>query len=71
MARLSRLGFLGIAAIFHLIYISSIFDIYFVSPVIHGMTAHRVHHEPPAKRVVLIVGKTLRSMLICSRRKTF
>lgn len=58
MARLGRLGFLGIAVVFHLVYIYSIFDIYFVSPVTHGMTPYKLEgHAAPAKRVVLFVGK--------------
>ena len=57
MARLGRLGFLGIAVVFHLIYIYSIFDIYFFSP----MKAYRVEaNEAPAKRLVLFVGICIR-----------
>lgn len=61
MARINRSGSLAIAVVFHLIYIYSIFDIYFVSPIVHGMKEFRVERpegvEAPAKRVVLIVGK--------------
>lgn len=57
MARLGRVGFLGVAVVFHLIYVYSIFDIYFVSPIVRGMRAYRVEdHEAPAKRLVLYVG---------------
>jgi phosphatidylinositol glycan class N len=60
MARLGRLGFLGIAVVFHLIYVYSIFDIYFVSPIVHGMREFAVPPqaggEAPAKRLVLYVG---------------
>lgn len=57
MARLGRLGFLGIAVVFHLIYVYSIFDIYFVSPIVHGMREFAVEGvEAPAKRLVLYVG---------------
>ena len=58
MARIGRLGFLGIAVVFHLIYVYSIFDIYFVSPIVTGMREFRVEtHKPPAKRLVFFVGR--------------
>ncbi|KAI9888145.1 MAG: Glycosyl phosphatidyl inositol anchor synthesis [Watsoniomyces obsoletus] len=65
MVRVNRFGFLAIAVIFHLIYIYSIFDIYFVSPIVHGMRAYRVERpekvDAPAKRLVLFVGDGLRA----------
>ncbi|KAI7374962.1 hypothetical protein KC336_g20089, partial [Hortaea werneckii] len=54
MARLGRLGFLGIAVVFHLVYVLSIFDVYFRSPIVSGMRAYRVEGtKAPAKRLVL------------------
>lgn len=60
MARLGRLGFIAIAVVFHVVYIFSIFDIYFVSPIVSGMRSHEVERgvsEAPSKRLVLFVGK--------------
>jgi phosphatidylinositol glycan class N len=60
MARVNRFGFLAIAMAFHLVYIFSIFDIYFVSPIVSGMREFGVERvegvEAPAKRLVLFVG---------------
>ncbi|KAF2098690.1 GPI ethanolamine phosphate transferas-like protein [Rhizodiscina lignyota] len=62
MARLGRRGFLAVAVIFHLIYAWSIFDIYFVSPIVSGMRPFGVDApEPPARRLVLFVGDGLRA----------
>ncbi len=63
MAGLGRTGFLLTAVIFHLVYILSIFDIYFASPIVSGMQLYSVEYpprtKPPADRLVLIVGKSL------------
>ncbi len=57
MARLGRVGFLGVAVVFHVVYLLSIFDVYFRSPIVSGMRAYRVDTAPaPAKRLVLYVG---------------
>lgn len=60
MAAFARIGFLAIAVVFHLVYIYSIFDIYFVSPIVSGMRLYGVERPPsvkaPADRLVLFVG---------------
>lgn len=65
MAQLGRAGFLAIAVIFHLLYTYSIFDIYFVSPIVNGMREYGVQRDPgtkaPAKRLFLFVGDGLRA----------
>ena len=71
MARVNRLGFLSIAVAFHLVYIFSIFDIYFVSPIVSGMRAFEperpVGIEAPAKRLVLFVGTPFTILPLCAR----
>ncbi|KAJ5892840.1 GPI ethanolamine phosphate transferase 1 [Penicillium tannophilum] len=65
MARLGRVGFLALAVIFHLIYTYSIFDIYFVSPIVSGMRSYGVERpegtSAPAQRLVLFVADGLRA----------
>jgi len=70
MARINRIGFLAIAITFHVIYVYSIFDIYFVSPIVSGMREFEVLRPddtaPPANRLVLFVGTVLSPMPIQS-----
>lgn len=48
-----RLLFVGF--LFHLVFIGSVFDCYFTSPVVHGMKQLQLK-QAEAKRLVLIVG---------------
>ncbi|KAF7789089.1 hypothetical protein EIP86_000022 [Pleurotus ostreatoroseus] len=59
----TKLLILGL--IFHLVYIGSVFDCYFTSPVVHGMNRYR-NRNLGAKRLVLIVGDGLRADLLFS-----
>jgi len=64
MASFPRARFLAIAVVFHLVYIYSIFDIYFVSPIVSGMQlfpTRPADSRPPADRLVLFVGDGLRA----------
>lgn len=48
-----------LGVILHAVYMLSIFDIYFKSPIVHGMDLVRPRFSPPAKRLVLLVGTLL------------
>jgi len=49
---------LTLGLIFHLVYIGSVFDCYFTSPVVNGMQPYNTGHAE-SKRLVLIVGNYL------------
>lgn len=57
--------FLLICILFHGVYIWTIFDVYFKSPIVHGMVPYEVARSPgkeaPAQRLVLFVGDGLRA----------
>ncbi|KAH0836980.1 hypothetical protein AYO21_01716 [Fonsecaea monophora] len=62
MARIGRGGFLAVAIVFHLVYLYSIFDIYFVSPIVHGMRSIPLQQDhAPSRRLILFVGDGLRA----------
>ncbi|KAJ7492091.1 Phosphatidylinositolglycan class N-domain-containing protein [Mycena latifolia] len=56
-------GLLFAGLLFHLIYIGSVFDCYFTSPVVQGMQSYGLG-SPESKRLVLIVGDGLRADLL-------
>ena len=57
---------LVVGLLFHLIYIGSVFDCYFTSPVVHGMRSYGGGDSVAAsKRLVLIVGTFL--SLLCNK----
>ncbi len=62
---MERFLFLFICVLFHGVYICTIFDVYFKSPIVHGMRPFEVNRTSgpaaPAQRLVLFVGDGLRA----------
>lgn len=53
--------FFLVGLLVHVVFFISIFDIYFTSPLVHGMTPQAVPLPPPASRLVLLVADGLRA----------
>nr|XP_036874832.1 GPI ethanolamine phosphate transferase 1 [Manis javanica] len=53
--------FFILGVLVHCVFFASIFDIYFTSPLVHGMTPRFTALPPPARRLVLFVADGLRA----------
>lgn len=65
-----------LGVILHAVYMLSIFDIYFKTPIVHGMDPVKPRFKAPAKRLVLLVGMIFYQVLclvicLCERRDAF
>ncbi len=50
-----------VALLWHAVFLLSVFDIHFRSPLVHGMSPHSAPAPPPARRLVLFVADGLRA----------
>jgi hypothetical protein len=54
--RWSEVGLVILGVLLHSSYMLSIFDIYFKTPIVHGMNPEPLGIRAPAKRLVLFIG---------------
>ncbi|KAH7279795.1 hypothetical protein KP509_37G037300 [Ceratopteris richardii] len=54
-------GLVVLGIVLHALYMLSIFDIYFKTPIVHGMEPVSPRIQPPAKRLVLFIADGLRA----------
>ena len=59
--KMTLFGLVAAGVVIHVIFLKSVFDIYFMSPLVHGMTAQSINASPPARRLVLISCDGLRA----------
>ncbi|XP_060561054.1 GPI ethanolamine phosphate transferase 1-like [Ruditapes philippinarum] len=52
---------IAVGMVIHAIFFFSIFEIYFATPLVNGMTPYRSPLKPPARRLVFIVADGLRA----------
>ncbi|KAH6791094.1 sulfatase and phosphatidylinositolglycan class N domain-containing protein [Perilla frutescens var. frutescens] len=50
-----------LGVLLHAVYMLSIFDIYFKTPIVHGMEPVKPRFSAPAKRLLLLVADGLRA----------